>query len=88
MRIATMRMIGRISVLSNVLFGTNLYLYHYRQYPDAVDAVTGELAGGAISARIWQVILPPSTGSSMCRKGLLGKQQKFDDYGKLVRERI
>ncbi len=43
-----MRMIGRIPVLSHVLFDTNIYLYHYRQYPDAVDAMTAEVAGGAI----------------------------------------
>ena len=48
MRIATMRMIERDPALSNVLFDTNIYLYHYRKYPDAVDAITAELAGGAI----------------------------------------
>jgi len=34
--------------LSNVLFDTNIYLYHYQKYPDAVDAIHTELNKGAI----------------------------------------
>lgn len=34
--------------MSNVLFDTNIYLYHYQKYPDAVDAIHTELNKGAI----------------------------------------
>ena len=43
-----MKMIGRIPALSNVLFDTNIYLYHYRKFPDAVDAINAELSKGAV----------------------------------------
>lgn len=34
--------------MSNVLFDTNIYLYHYRKYPDAVDTINAELNKGAV----------------------------------------
>ncbi len=43
-----MRMIGRIPTLNNVLFDTNIYLYHYRKYPPVVDAINAELNKGAV----------------------------------------
>ncbi len=34
--------------MSNVLFDTNIYLYHYRKYPDAVAAINTALNEGAV----------------------------------------
>lgn len=34
--------------MSNVLFDTNIYLYHYRKYPDAVAAINTALKEGAV----------------------------------------
>ncbi|MHB1629410.1 MAG: type II toxin-antitoxin system VapC family toxin [Bacilli bacterium] len=34
--------------MNNVLFDTNIYLYHYRKYPPVVDAINAELNKGAV----------------------------------------
>ncbi len=65
--------------MNNVLFDTNIYLYHYRKYPPVVDAINAELN---------RVIFQLYIVSSMLLKGLLGKQQKFEGYGKLAPGKI
>jgi predicted nucleic acid-binding protein len=47
-------MIGRIPTLNNVLFDTNIYLYHYRKYPPVVDVTEGIARKAAEIRRLWK----------------------------------